>query len=520
MDHDGEGMDMDDVLPPAADRRNAIQAQAAHSFSKAIEENIDWDDNEDAQQFAEDYDYPIDSDDEDLENQVPPPEALAYVASSVVAAVVANTRRTSLRIAALWDREEVERSKPFPRNVGNDLLEAFIPSLDVSTYRDPMQLELMKHCNSLERDLFMIRKSRKANDFRTEAQYTDDGEIFEKMALEDYNDACNALTANAILMDYSAVDEGEAHPQIACKKDGVSSSSVECDCASCSDREPPELESADVVTRATASFAGLESRWPMSEEVKAFVEIACDESFAAPKRQIPDTLLNPAPSKKTATIADLVSKLKDLGAVHNFPRVALVNILTTLKDMTDLNLPFKVNGTTGKLVPVIDDYVETDVRNNTIDACINECMLYIGEHRTDIHCTRCFLPRYTKCHFGKCSDENCSPFINTSHTYRSANQVVIYRSLLIRLVEMCKKAVSGNPMFDYNATRRKVDGEMSDVLDGAAAVSHLFDMHSQFEKMPTITWITVVLLSLVCFYRSFTMAMPCTRGPMTVHGHS
>ncbi len=221
----------------------------------------------------------------------------------------------------------------------------------------------------------------------------------------------------------------------------------------------------------------------MSEEVKAFVEIACDESFAAPKRQIPDTLLNPAPSKKTATIADLVSKLKDLGAVHNFPRVALVNILTTLKDMTDLNLPFKVNGTTGKLVPVIDDYVETDVRNNTIDACINECMLYIGEHRTDIHCTRCFLPRYTKCHFGKCSDENCSPFINTSHTYRSANQVVIYRSLLIRLVEMCKKAVSGNPMFDYNATRRKVDGEMSDVLDGAAAVSHLFDMHSQFEKM-------------------------------------
>lgn len=266
-----------------------------------------------------------------------------------------------------------------------------------------------------------------------------------------------------------------------------------------------------VVTGNTvARERGENEPWSLVEEVAAWISAATKEESPNPFADKFSVPLNPpGKSSKPTTLSDFVKVVQDIGSIHNIPKVGMLSFWKALHEHTDLNTPFRVNPKTGNLISTIRDYEKEDIRDNTVDACINECILYVSDLATDIFCPKCNTPRYNKCNFGGVCKygEECSPFVNPSHKYRAAHQVMIYRSLVAKLIQMCQADVlSGGSLFNYDDFRHKEPGVLNDILDGSAVRGHMTDMHSNFlakeQELNNPEKLRVIEVSLVlsCFY--------------------
>eukprot|EP01034_Spumella_vulgaris_P022270 gene22270-28384_t len=150
------------------------------------------------------------------------------------------------------------------------------------------------------------------------------------------------------------------------------------------------------------------------------------------------------PQTQYPTKQTVIQELRNVMSAANATKSLMNDVIGVLHRSTGLNLPVKVNPRTKNLI-----------------------------HHWSKEC----------CYEGKGSCKNgadCSPF-TTTHTERTPKAVMSYRSIIIKLLELYKKSLDKMPeMFTYNETRVKMEGLLTDILDGSVPVQHLKEMKLRF----------------------------------------
>lgn len=175
-------------------------------------------------------------------------------------------------------------------------------------------------------------------------------------------------------------------------------------------------------------------KWPMSELVGEWIEAALKEEK---DQRFPVDAVFPLQGDADllpgqSTLSEFLRDLEGTCAMHNIPHNGKMAVL----DWIARHVPGLRTGTrvskAGNNVHDFYKYLLTDWRHAPIDACPNNCMLYVGENRWKIKCP-CGEYRFSKCcNNGKCTQGgiDCDPFETPTHSQRSSYQVVMYRYYL------------------------------------------------------------------------------------------
>ncbi len=184
-------------------------------------------------------------------------------------------------------------------------------------------------------------------------------------------------------------------------------------------------------------------KWPMNEQVGEWILAALkeekDQRFPEDAKfpLLGDGDLLPGQS----TLSEFLRDLEGTCALSNIPHNGKLAILDWLhRHVPELRTGTRVSKA-GNNVHDFYKYLMTDWRHVLVDACPNNCMLYVGEHRWDIKCP-CGEYRFSKCgNNGKCTQGgvDCNPYETPTHNQRSSFQVVMYRYYFIVVFIMINK---------------------------------------------------------------------------------
>jgi hypothetical protein len=239
--------------------------------------------------------------------------------------------------------------------------------------------------------------------------------------------------------------------------------------------------------------AGINSQiintFPVTPLVAHFIDVANSE-FCALEYPLDyhyplDSTICHATETDFKTKAEFCEALKAICSFYSIEKAGMDAFLQLLRVfLPKLNLPCTTVKTTGNVVWHPEKYLLIDKRRIVVDACVNQCILYVGEYETDIFCPVCYSPRFTPCNYGGCckDKEMCNPAINLSHKrqYRTANQVAFYRPIIPKLIQMYKRDPS---VFAYESRRHKKEGYLTDLMDGSIPKAEMAAMNSQFESV-------------------------------------
>lgn len=191
------------------------------------------------------------------------------------------------------------------------------------------------------------------------------------------------------------------------------------------------------------------------------------------------------PDRTFPSKGKVIQELRDTAAIHSITKVGLNAFFAVLHRNSALNVPVKVNPRTGNEIHLWEKYLKHDPRKQFVDVCRHGCCVYIGALKTAMFCPNkeCQEPRFRPCNYngqGGCKNLNCNPF-TTTHVQRRSFHVMCYRSIIIKLLDLYKKSLNELPnLFSYDKTRVKVDGGLTDILDGEVPQQHMEEMRRRF----------------------------------------
>lgn len=230
------------------------------------------------------------------------------------------------------------------------------------------------------------------------------------------------------------------------------------------------------------------SRWPRTAFTQEVINIV--NTDRAEEQYIPvdgkDPVEPNGPSNTSKT--QFCQAIRSVGAQYNWSIAGLNQLFGVIKDHTSLDVP--VTTREGKQTKQYhwNKYIPTNPANFRIDCCMKNCCAFIAGKQEEIKCSECGSFRYSACGFGgrgNCPDgQNCSPFINKSHKYRNAHQVMFYRSIIHKLMELYKRSLSTEfkDILNYNERRKAKAGFLYDIIDGVVVKEEMETMHKAFAE--------------------------------------
>jgi hypothetical protein len=167
-------------------------------------------------------------------------------------------------------------------------------------------------------------------------------------------------------------------------------------------------------------------KWPVADIVGEWILDAVKEEK---DQRYPLDADEPILPGSATTVKSFLRDLDGACAIHNIPHNGKIAILEWLnRGVPEIRTGIRVSKA-GRNVHDCEKYLRKDWRDVSVDACPNNCILFIGEHRWKIKCP-CGEYRYSKC----CNNNNCTaggidcdPFETPTHNQRSSYSVLKYR---------------------------------------------------------------------------------------------
>ena len=126
----------------------------------------------------------------------------------------------------------------------------------------------------------------------------------------------------------------------------------------------------------------------------------------------------------------------------------------------------------------LKDYCKETTRFVTLDQCIKNCTVFIGDNADLLKCPNCQSSRFRPCTRAKCSRRGFDDCKHLATTDGIAFKRLYYRSLIIMIKDLVKLP-SFIPLLNYSRKHTAADS-VNDFMDGQVAKSHLSEMNQRF----------------------------------------